>query len=36
MKGGVKALELKEKVDKYYLESVAAKMQVLKDVILKD
>lgn len=36
MKGGAKALELKEKLDKYYLESVAAKMHVLKDVILRD
>lgn len=29
-------MELKERLDKYYLESVAAKMHVLKDVILKD
>lgn len=36
MKNGTKAMELKERLDKYYLESVAAKMHVLKDVILKD
>ena len=36
MKGGTQAIELKERLDKYYLESVAAKMHVLKDVILRD
>lgn len=36
MRNGTRAMQLKEKLDKYYLESVAAKMHVLKDVILKD
>lgn len=36
MKSGKQSMEMKEKLDKYYLESVAAKMHVLKDVILKD
>ena len=35
-KRGEKAMQLKEDMDKYYMESVAAKMVVLKDVILKD
>ena len=34
-KKGEKALELKNEMDKYYAESVAAKMVVLKDVIMK-
>ena len=33
---GEKAMKLKEEMDRYYMESVAAKMVVLKDVILKD
>ena len=33
---GERAMQLKEEMDKYYMESVAAKMVVLKDVILKD
>lgn len=35
IKGGDKAIDLKEELDKYYLESVAAKMHVLKDVMLR-
>ena len=35
IKGGEKAIDLKEELDKYYLESVAAKMHVLKDVMLR-
>jgi hypothetical protein len=34
-KTGERALELKEEMDRYYAESVAAKMVVLKDVIMK-
>jgi hypothetical protein len=34
-KRGDKSIELKGQMDKYYIESVAAKMMVLKDVILK-
>jgi hypothetical protein len=34
-KKGERALELKEQMDRFYMESVAAKMVVLKDVILK-
>jgi len=35
-KKGEKAMELKEQMDKFYMESVAAKLVVLKDVILKE
>jgi vacuolar-type H+-ATPase catalytic subunit A/Vma1 len=34
-KKGDKSIELKGQMDKFYLESVAAKLVVLKDVILK-
>ena len=34
-KKGEKAMQLKGEMDKYYAESVAAKMVVLKDVIMK-